>query len=263
MRRGGRFFDGDDPEHPPRILLERVEIDGRERFVMLRRIGYLDRHHAEAHVVPADLDDFVTDLTSVPALFTWLVPRTGVHLPAALLHDGLVHDPDGPPSYIGPAVGREEADRIFRDAMGDLGTSLMRRWLMWTAVTLAAILGGRIEPVRRRRVIAAAGLLTIAVLGTLATADLLDVGVELWWMGDRPWHLEVLYGAIAAVVVPVAISAAWGRLWRAGAIAGIALALLLHVTAVLMVLTAAFRVVEVAVERRSPRMTARRDDTVQ
>ena len=41
-----------------------------------------------------------TDLTSVPWLFTWLVPKTGAHLPAALLHDGLVGDHDDPPSYL-------------------------------------------------------------------------------------------------------------------------------------------------------------------
>ena len=34
-------------------------------------------------------------------------------------------------------VDREEADRILRDAMASLGTPVVRRWLMWTAVILA------------------------------------------------------------------------------------------------------------------------------
>ncbi|WP_300390516.1 DUF1353 domain-containing protein, partial [uncultured Nocardioides sp.] len=90
-----RFFDGgahDEPlrrDRPPRIVLERRERSDREVFTMLRRVGYADRHLGDL-VVPADLATFHTDLTSVPSVFAWLVPRTGRHLPAALVHDALV-----------------------------------------------------------------------------------------------------------------------------------------------------------------------------
>ncbi len=60
---------------------------------MQRRIAYRDRHLGEL-LVPRVTRTFRTDLTSVPALFTWLVPKTGLHLPATLLHDGLIHPPD-------------------------------------------------------------------------------------------------------------------------------------------------------------------------
>ena len=57
--------------------------------------------------------DFTTDLASVPMLFTWLVPKSGAHLPAALLHDGLVggaaHDPASYVSTEGHVVARDEA----------------------------------------------------------------------------------------------------------------------------------------------------------
>ena len=62
--------------------------------------------------MPANLAHFRTDLTSVPAWFTWLVPRTGVHLPAALIHDGLILSPGEPQTYIASQViERETADR--------------------------------------------------------------------------------------------------------------------------------------------------------
>src|SRR4051812_49734978 len=100
-REGHRFHDGGLPpggphaDRPPRIELERLDEHGVETFALGRRLGYADRHLGEL-LVPADLATFRTDLTSVPALFTWLVPKTGAHLPAALLHDGLVCDPADP-----------------------------------------------------------------------------------------------------------------------------------------------------------------------
>jgi hypothetical protein len=260
----GRFFDGEslDPSTPMRVVLERVVVDGRELFTMRHRIAYRDRHHAEPHVVPGDRDRFRSDLTSVPHLFTWLVPRTGLHLPAALLHDGLVRSEDEPISYLGPPVDREEADRIFRDAMGDLGTSVLRRWLMWTAVTLATVREGVIRPAAYYRTVVFGSIALIAVLGVLATLDLFDatvfgVAVELPWMGDRPLGQELVGGAVAAIVVPLVLAVLWGRLWRAGAIAGLALAFLLHVTIALVVLTGLYLAIEWAMEWMVERFSSR------
>ena len=146
-----RFYDGGvlpvgdriglppDPAHDPRIVLERHLEDGLEVFSLERRIAYDDRHLGEI-LVPATTD-FRTDLTSTPALFTWLVPKTGAHLPAALVHDALVAG-GGEPSYDsteGHTIDRVEADRVFRDAMADTGTGVVRRWIVWTAVTAATI----------------------------------------------------------------------------------------------------------------------------
>ena len=261
-----RFYDGGtlprdgtpgtpaDPGSDPRIVLERHSEEGIETFALERRLAYRDRHLGEL-LVPAD-HDFRTDLTSVPALFTWLVPKTGAHLPAALLHDALVAGRDDPTSYVstdGHTVDRVTADRIFRDAMADTGTGVIRRWIVWAAVTVATIFVGRAVPWSRNkhwsyRIAAAATILTILYLGYCATSDLVDrswVGaVGLPWMGDRVWWLEAAGGLAGAIVVPLALSLLWGRLWTAGAISGVMLAVLIHVTVGLALIASTYQALE-------------------
>jgi hypothetical protein len=256
-----RFYDGGtlpgagepatppDPGRGPRIVLERHAEAGLESFSLERRVAYLDRHLGEI-LVPADRG-FRTDLTSTPALFTWLVPTTGAHLPAALLHDGLVGGGAGQ-SYTsteGRDVDRVEADRVFRDAMADTGTHVVRRWIVWAAVTLATIFVGGSRLVRPGHRIAAAGSIAVIVwVGWSATADLLDqdwpVAVALPWMGERGWWAELALGLLFALLVPLALSLLWGRFRAAGAIVGILLAVLLHVTVALAALALAYQVVE-------------------
>jgi hypothetical protein len=260
-----RFYDGGtpagtpDPDSPTTIVLERTLHMSVHEFRMPRRLGYRDRQVGEL-LVPADPGSFTTDLTSVPAIFGWLVPRTGRHLPAALLHDGLVASPHGAPSYLSAAgvrIDRVEANRIFRDAMADTGTGVVRRWLMWTAVTIATmVLGtgtGWTSAQRWRwRLPALLTLLVVTGLGVLATFDLFDArglpGVP--WMGSRAWPVELLTGAAGAVVVPVLLGLLWGRFRVAGIVIGVGLALLLHVTAVVLVLTALYQAVEWLASRR-------------
>lgn len=263
-----RFFDGGnddvdpDPSVPPRVVLERVEVgdvhERAERFRMLRRVAYRDREYGEI-LVPADLGGFDSDLTSVPTLFTWLVPRTGRHLPPALIHDGLVHDADEPASYRstdGHVLDRVAADRVFRAAMRDTDTGAVRSWLVWSAVTLGTIWHGSAAWSRaehwRRRLVAGGSLLLIAVLGVLATLDLFDVAALLPWMGERPFVVELLGGAAGAVVVPLLLGLAWGRFAVAGVVTGIALALLLHVTAVLAGLSLLYLASERIARRPKP-----------
>lgn len=265
-----RFYDGGqlpygddpgaapDPDADPRIVLERHTDDGLERFSLERRLAYLDRHLGEI-LVPADAG-FRTDLTSVPALFTWLVPKTGAHLPAALLHDALVGGRDET-SYVateGHVIDRVEADRVFRDAMADTGTGVVRRWIVWTAVTVATIFVGREVPWTRRerlarRVAAVTTIGVVLVVGALATADLLDLrgAPALPWMGDRPLVVELLGGLAGAVVIPLALSLLWGRFRIAGAIAGVMLAVLVHVTVALATISVAYLALE-RLARRSP-----------
>jgi len=268
-----RFYDGGtlpteagpgeppDPGSDPRIVLERHSEEGVETFALERRLAYRDRHLGEL-LVPADAD-FRTDLTSVPALFTWLVPKTGAHLPAALLHDALVAGRDDPASYVsteGHVVDRVEADRVFRDAMADTGTGVIRRWIVWSAVTVATIFVGRAvpwSPLKHWSYRMAAGVTIAAIvyLGYSATGDLFDVSwvgaVDVPWMGDRPWWAEVAGGFAGAIVLPLALSLLWGRLRMAGAIAGVTLAVLLHVTVGLAVIGASYLALE-RLARRSP-----------
>ena len=243
-----------DPGSDPKIVLLRHDEEGREQFAMERRIAYRDRHLGEL-LVPRVTGTFRTDLTSVPALFTWLVPKTGQHLPATLLHDGLVHPP-GDVTYVsteGHVVLRAEADRVLRDAMADSGTALIRRWLVWSAVATATMLSGAgtgWSPwlARRYRATAALTVLVVAVLGACATLDLFDVHVggvpQLPWMGDRPWYAELAGGLAGAVVIPLLLALLWGPFRIAGGVVGVSLAVLLHVTVALVGLTAAYRFLE-------------------
>jgi hypothetical protein len=266
-----RFFDGGTDDEPPRTLpaaafeLARVVIavDGateREWFQLRRRIGYRDRHHGDL-IVPTDCATFFSDLTSVPALFTWLVPKSGDHLPAALIHDGLVRADGAPPDHIGPDMSRVEADRVFRDAMADSGTGVIRRWIVWTAVTLATMWAQQgtaaSAPLRAYyRWVMAATLTSIAWLGYQATADLVDRSGRWWctyelvWIRGDTWWQELLSGAAGAVVLPLALSALWGRFWRAGAIAGVLLGALFHVSLALLLLSALYVLLETVVTDR-------------
>ena len=262
LQQSRRFYDGGtlpvdglagippDPHADPRIVLERHSEEGVETFALERRLAYLDRRLGEL-LVPAD-PGFRTDLTSVPALFTWLVPKTGAHLPAALLHDALVAGRNDSTSYVsteGHVVDRVAADRIFRDAMADTGTGVIRRWIVWTAVTVATIFVGHEVPWSTARhwsyrIAAATTIGTVLYLGYCATNDLVDQSwfgtVGLPWMGSRPWWEEVAGGLAGAIVVPLALSLLWGRLRIAGAIAGVMLAVLLHVTVGLAVIATTY-----------------------
>ena len=243
-----------DPGSDPKIMLLRIAEGRHEQFAMERRIAYRDRHLGEL-LVPRVTKTFRSDLTSVPALFTWLVPKTGQHLPATLLHDGLIHPPNDVTytSTEGHVVLRAEADRVLRDAMADAGTALIRRWLVWSAVATATMLSGAgtgwTKAVTwRYRAAAALTVLVVTVLGVCATLDLFDVdatGVpQLPWMGDRGWFTELAGGLAGAVVIPLVLALLWGQFRVAGAVVGVTLAVLLHVTVALLALTAAYRALE-------------------
>lgn len=254
----GGSFDGTEdpnPNHEMRVCLER-RIEHRkddrataplkELFTLERRLAY--HHHAydKPFIVPAQRN-WRTDLTTVPWLFTWIVPRSGMHLPAALVHDALVdavQPTEGTEStepYIGPYLPREEADRVFRDAMADLGTGTVRRWLAWTGVALNTMNRGLPGTPTRGAYYQWAMRITLvitALVGILATLDLLDVGGPLLpWMIEGGLGTELLTGALGAVGFAIIVSLLWWRYWKAGAIATLALALLLHVTLVMLALS--------------------------
>jgi hypothetical protein len=260
-----RFYDGgvpahdDAPEIPPdpgaraRIQLLREPGMREQSFRMQRRIGYRDRELGPI-LVPARLDTFDTDLASVPALFTWLVPKDGAHLQAALLHDGLYAHP----SYVADRpIDAIAANRVLRDAMADTGTGPVRRWLMWSAVTTATLLKGEGVAMSRAalwryRVATSVTVLVVALLGVLATLDLLDVDT---WLPQVPWMPEggpvgeLARGLAGALVLPPLLALTWGRFWSAGVIVGLGLAVLLHVTVALLAITLAYQLVERTTQR--------------
>ena len=107
-----------------RLQLE-LQLDTAD-FKVLRQFRYTDPRHDEPFIIPADVKTFHTDLASIPSYFLWLVPTGPATLPAFILHDGLVLDKGQAKSHIGPDVDREEADRILRDGLANLGTPLIR-----------------------------------------------------------------------------------------------------------------------------------------
>jgi Protein of unknown function (DUF1353) len=235
-----RFFNPHNPGEGARIVLERTFESNREVFRLVQPIGYWDAE-VGAVIVPDNLGRFDTDLTSVKRFFTWLVTTTGVHLPAALVHDGLIPGRTAGSSYVANReIDRVTADRIFRSGMGDLGTSWLQRWLIWAAVATATMVSAPFRQAWRAWVAVVVTVGVVLVGGTLATIDLFDCRQVVPWMGDRPAWLEVVTGALGAVVIPLVLSVLWGRQWRAGVIIGVALALMLHVTIAVVIVYALF-----------------------
>jgi hypothetical protein len=152
-------------------------------------------------------EDDVTDLASVPRFLTWLVPRYGRHTLAALLHDHLQDV---------PTVTGEQADELFRDAMGDTEVPLLRRWLMWSAVALRT--QWNIGGLRKLRV-----LLWVAVFGLFALVVWPVAMLMLAFAFGRDALAFAAGAVVLAVALPVALSWLWGRRWKIGALAGVAL----------------------------------------
>jgi hypothetical protein len=96
---------------------------------LLKDVVYKDRD--VEYRVPVG---YRTDFASVPRATSWLYPRTGAYSAAAIIHDWLITDML-PTGY----VESNHVDRVFRDAMKELGVPLARRWVMWAGVRLGAI----------------------------------------------------------------------------------------------------------------------------
>ncbi|MEZ5092027.1 DUF1353 domain-containing protein [Nocardioides sp.] len=251
------------PHTPDNVMLWRMLTDrGKEEFALLATISYYDEEHQRTITVPDVFSEYTTDLTSVPSWFTWLVPKSGTHLPAALVHDGLVCDPDQNPTYRldppGEPLDRIDADVVFRNAMRDAHVGLVRRWLVWAAVTTASLWQGprRVWPARNKvyyRAVIALLVGTIAYLGACATAQVFDRGYPwawtLPWIPEGSWWSEIGYGLAGAIVIPSVLALAWGKYARAGLIVGIALAALFHVTLAIAVLGLAYQGLEWLVAR--------------
>ena len=158
----------------PEILLRQV---GPNDFQLIEPFAYrLPRSTADPYEVPAhDLtkcpeNGNSTDLASVPYIFWWFVASHGKQTRAALLHDHLV---DLPPHQ----VKRRDADTAFRLALEESKVPWLRRWFMWTAVSLATNWKsgwGKIY-------------VALFVAFTLAFAFGL-----LWWLSGGRWGNDVL-----------------------------------------------------------------------
>lgn len=202
-------------EDKPIAVLAQVEA---KTFELCNGFRYRPERQQTIYTVPKDPNVRTYDLASIPGPLTWLVPTYGEHTLAALLHDDLIANDT-------PIDQRTAADRLFRDALGELDVPWVRRWLLWggTAVgTLWAARGWR----RAGTVLWA----TVVVVAAIAFwASVLSIGLP--WLGDAgliapllamtaavvlllPRHVNVgliaiptvLYLLIPAVVIIVALS---------------------------------------------------------
>ena len=249
-----RWYDpAKGPGYPVIIRLARAHVVPAEDWNMECTIAYRDREFeamGEADfVAPRDLTRFTTDLTSVPQLLTWLVPRSGLHLPAALLHDALIPPYSAMdanqkplPDWTGPTtVSRQQADRVLRDGMADLGVPLLRRWMVWAAVSIPTAMKGSWW----RKAVVVGTLAVIVALGYLATLNITGQITVVPWMGTLPVWRQLLQGLGMAVLVPVLLGLLWPKGTRtAGVIVGVSTATLIHVTVGVASIAAAYQVAE-------------------
>lgn len=148
-----------------------------------------DGEPTEYAVPPHDLHrapdkDNSTDLASVPPWLWWFIASHGKHTRPALLHDHLIDLPDVPD---------KRADFLFRVALEESDVHFLRRWLMWTAVSLASL--------ARRP----GGWALVTVFG-LHLLTLFVSAIFVWLAGEAAWW--TLPPALAAA------GFAWGlRRW--------------------------------------------------
>jgi hypothetical protein len=114
---------GFESSHPVAV----TQVGPRE-WELTHELVYHGSH--QTFVVPPGAS---TDFASVPAILTWLVPTT-TGVAAAVLHDWLwrVEAPAG-------RIAWRDADGLLRQALGTLGVSAPRRWVMWAAVRIGAL----------------------------------------------------------------------------------------------------------------------------
>lgn len=147
------FFDREQTKLTLRVV-------GATSWEVVHGFRYVDQYDNDTvHTVP---DGFgPTDLTSVPLFLQWLVRSYGKHTNAALVHDVYWEEKV-------PQAQLRKANMVFRHAMWESGVPWLRRWFMWSAVTLAMLTK---TPLGALRVGAWALTLAVASAGFLASHD--------------------------------------------------------------------------------------------
>lgn len=182
-------LDSDDEYQP---VLRQIDDEYFQLVEGFRYIGKAGRHE----VLPGTLG--LTDLTSVPWFLRWFIGKYGRHTRAALLHDHMLEHSE---------VDRAAADLAFRTTLEELDVGLVRRWIMWAAVTLGTRFSRPWWPVR-----------TLMVVWVLAM--LIGVATLVFAIATGNWLL-----ALIAVIAPTPAVALWLDQWKAGLWAGYGVAI--------------------------------------
>lgn len=128
-----------DKTHP-------VVRDGRTLWGLQRDLAYrTEIGGAGVITVPKG---FVTDLASIPRILTGALPPDGPWTQAAVCHDLLYFTKGGLNLVYGrkcitraTPYTRAESDDILREAMADLGVSVIQRNLIWSGVRVGGSSG--------------------------------------------------------------------------------------------------------------------------
>jgi hypothetical protein len=94
---------------------------GKHRFVLCEELTYPTLGFGTITVPKG----FISDGASIPWALTWLFPRFGPSLNAAIVHDWL---------YWAQPFSRRVSDWLFREAMEDLGIACWRRDVIYQGV---------------------------------------------------------------------------------------------------------------------------------
>lgn len=109
--------------------------------------GYIFKNSSDIKSITIEVPQrFLTDFASVPRFFRWLIPPTGKHSKAAVLHDFLCfcvgkHKRDifkqekiDIREYKSIYLKRSEADLIFKEALEVLKVNPLKRFIIFRAV---------------------------------------------------------------------------------------------------------------------------------
>lgn len=116
------------------ILDRKDEREGRTTAIVTYGFAYEHPASGARMEVPTG---YITDFASIPAMVRGLFPPFGRHAKAAVLHDWLY--------LVGEPGMKPFADRVFLDAMEELGVSWARRNIMYRAVQIGGGGGYRRE----------------------------------------------------------------------------------------------------------------------
>ena len=187
-----------------------LRVEGPKSFSVVHGFHYADQYDGDA---PYDVPDEFgpTDLASVPFFLQWLVLSYGRHTMAALVHD-VYWDNTKTQAQL------RQANTAFRHAMWESDVPYVRRWFMWTAVTLGMLTKSGSGKLRVA--------LWVLALVTAAAAPLAAHDVVLSW-NVPAWV------ALAAGIMAAGAASAWAL--GSKAIAGISRKVVFGLTGLLAI----------------------------
>lgn len=123
---------------------------------------------------------FQTDFASIPKPVRWLLDNAGRNAEAAVLHDAAWRES----KRNNPRIDPWYADGMFRRALRETGSPALTRGLMWFAVRVAALFGGRLGKKGPNLPIKLGQLLVVFLLGVLSALGptiVAGLGLVIYW----------------------------------------------------------------------------------